>query len=612
MAKKPKKVDATGTDGNQTKEQVKVRKYWAQIKKWEVKLERVLSDRQTILDQYIGKYFSWADDDRDRYGNNTSQQSVHYNDKQTIPVNKVFSIIETFVPQFASFNPRFMIKARLARSPFEPMDELATEQEEVAEHFALAYSASVDEEFKRMEYAKTNRMAIRDAFMAFSVLRTGLEPWGRLMELEDAQGVPETALQPYVGRIECRDYVLDPNVRDRKEMLFEGNQYFVNIEYIQGNDKFTQSVAMKMNVTGSATDVGITPGGRGKNKEELVLRTKVIDLWIPDEQRVITIPAEGWGPPEELKSIEHKDPRGPYEIKGFYEVPGFPLPLAQAGIWLDLALLLNTNFRKFAAQAGRQKSFTLVDQKVSDKEKAAYRDAPDGSLLGVENVDRYTQIDQGGVAPDIVNQHAVVNQLLAEIPGNVDVLGGSRTNDPTLGQSELREDKATERVNHMLRVSQEVDSRIGERVADFVWDDEVTERPVTVRFPGGSSENINFIPGFRIGDRKDYVIEAKPYSGKADNPDLRFARKMQVLGQILPALLPFAQAEGKTLDVQKALNLFTEDLDTPELDELIVPIIQPELAGGGQQQGTTINETNNISTGGRGRPSPTGATEGAA
>ncbi|MFP3344776.1 hypothetical protein R0J87_20065, partial [Halomonas sp. SIMBA_159] len=66
----------------------------------------------------------------------------------------------------------------------------------------------------------------------------------------------------------------------------------------------------------------------------------LVDLWLPDEQAIATIP---WTPDgslpggDYLRIIEHDGPElGPYKQLGFAWVPDNIMPAAPAGVWHDL------------------------------------------------------------------------------------------------------------------------------------------------------------------------------------------------------------------------------------------------------------------------------------
>ena len=85
----------------------------------------------------------------------------------------------------------------------------------------------------------------------------------------------------------------------------------------------------------------------------------------------------------------------------------------------------------------------------------------------------------------------------------------------------------------------------------IVVEDPVTHHDIEVKYGANSSKNIRISPEFiqAMGGNEGYEYECEPYSGKADNPEARYTKKIDILTNVLPHLIPALNAEGETIDV---------------------------------------------------------------
>jgi hypothetical protein len=190
------------------------------------------------------------------------------------------------------------------------------------------------------------------------------------------------------------------------------------------------------------------------------------DIYFPRERIIVVFAGEGGslnaGAGLVADVIEYDGPaRGPYEILGLEWIQENTMPLPPVAAWRDMHAIINSVWRKLAAQVDRQKSNMAVPvQNIDDGER--FRDAADGQAIPYIGNSPPGEVRYGG--PDQANFSfgLAARQIFSYIAGNMDQLGGLDTQAQTATQENLLAVGASANVRKMAGAVAKFLKRVGE------------------------------------------------------------------------------------------------------------------------------------------------------
>jgi len=475
------------------------------------------------------------------------------------PLNMIYSVVSVVLPHLVATNPRAMI-----RTPRAALRRRA-------EVFALAWNHLAEE----IDLSRSLRTVVADALFGVGIMKTGLAPGATVEGVEGFGGYLHDNGQPFADPVDVDDYVIDPQARAREQAAFEGNRYRLPRRYVLESDLFDRSLAERLPAGGQEPVVGspqraeeLSPGrpGPGNPAEYLEL----LDLWLPNENVVVTIPADADGPQGFLREAAWEGPeRGPYEMLGFHWVPNNVLPVPPVGLIFDLHVMVNKVARKLARQADRQKDLILFDERTAE-EAEKIRDALDGQMVGVQNVDRYKQVGFGGAGEEGYRHLAFLFEQFSRIGGNTDLLGGLAPQSETLGQDEMLYAGASVRVEDMRSQVYRFTKHVGGKLAWYLWYDPLIDLPLIKPAPGGGQEQVTFSWRDREGDFLDYNFDIEPHSMSPDTPARKYRRVIDWIQRVILPTAGIAAAQGLKLDVSRLARITGRMLNIEEAPDLFV------------------------------------------
>lgn len=501
-------------------------------------------NRLLFLKQYAGPYYST--------GSDAATAAI----AGPQPLNMVYSLVSVVLPHLVSHSPRAMIRTPAARLRGQ------------AEVFALAWNHLARE----IDLGRSLRTVATDALFGAGVMKVGLAPGADVEGLDGPDGYLHDAGQPFADAVDLDDYLIDPAARTREHAAFEGNRYRLPREYVLESGLYDRALAESL--TARHVEVGrrrasdISGGDRDGGSTEYV---ELTDLWLPSENVVVTLGGDTNGPHGFLREVEWYGPeRGPYEMLGFHWVPDNAMPVPLVGLIFDLHVMINKIARKLGRQADRQKDLVLFDERVSE-EAEKIRDAHDGEMIGVQNVDRYAQVSFGGASDNGYEHLEFLFEQFRRIGGNTDLLGGLKPQSETLGQDEMLFANASARIEDMRLQVQEFTRRIGEKLAWYLWYDPLIELPLTKRSSAGEEVPVTFSARQREGEFLDYFFDIAPYSMTPDTPTRRFRRTLEWIERVILPTAQLAEQSGQKLDAVKLAKITGNLLNLDQTDELYTP-----------------------------------------
>ena len=354
--------------------------------------------------------------------------------------------------------------------------------------------------------------------------------------------------QPYCDNIDFEDYIGDVAARNRQEMAVEGHYYLLDEEYTKtcGLFKHTDDLNPEPEYDPQTHPDSVSKPEVSRHAQyELHPKVKLMDLWLPDENIVITLPPEGQGT-KIMRTVEWGGPEtGPFDVLGYRYFPDSVLPIPPVFTWLDINNVINTLVCKMKTQAEREKKIVLYDLASADDMKAII-DTPDGATAGIRNVDSVKEIEFGGVSPDAFPFVQYLEQQYSITGGNLYTIGGRETQAETLGQEQMLMANASKQLEDMVEQVHMFTKSIVEKLAWFLWTDPYIQVPVIKRL-GNLEVEVTYNQEEAEGDYMDYTLDLEPYSMVKMNPEMRFQRFMQLISGLVLPTAQIAAAQGSTL-----------------------------------------------------------------
>jgi hypothetical protein len=411
--------------------------------------------------------------------------------------------------------------------------------------------------------ADTLREMVQEALFYMGVVKVGLSTAGTVMGKEYGES--------FVDLVSGDDYFIDMSAKHRREISYEGNQYWVDYEKVKKSGWLEGTELRDINPD-EYTTIGIAGERRAESltaassavqyRERLWLR----DIWLPDENCLVTATMKS---KKFVKAVDWKGPEGgPYINLGFCPVPGNVLPLPPVSLWRDLHELSNTVFRKLGKQAESQKTVQAFSGS-DDQGAQAFKEAKDGDGIKY-NGSAPTEMKTGGVDSKGLAFYLQCRDLSSYFCGNLDSLGGLSQQAATLGQDKLLSEAASAQMSDMADKTLSAVKKIFNALAFYEWTDPVKKRTLQKPIPGtGFTIPVEFNADQKIGDWKDYKPDVDIYSLQDNSPGVRMQKLNLFVEKYIIPLQPQIQAIGGSIDIQKIFELAARYSDFKELGELV-------------------------------------------
>jgi hypothetical protein len=500
-----------------------------------------------------------------------SNYGVHLDADQPDPLNLLFSLVSTLVPALT----------------VDPKATVETVRGDLA--FAETFRLAIDDEAEKINLCDTMKSVIIDSLFGLGIVKTGLKAAPGFSDegnLEIDQGTI------FSERVSFANYIVDMASSTRRGAQYEGDRYEITEDYARSTGMFDeQTIGLLINATNTAYAVQTsrTTGGHERsNDDEFIQRLQLVDLYLPTEGKIVTIPGDvrfsSLGFLNEFKW--DGDPSGPYDTLGFSPVPDKILPTPVIGAIYDMYVLTNKLARKIARQADRQKDI-VVYQKGMEDDGDAVRDSSDGDMVGVADIDHVKPLSFGGANDDGFKAVAWYQDFFNKIAGNPDLIGGLSADANTLGQDQLSLQNANGRIDDWRQTALKVASSILRKLGGYVWSDRDTKRSLQLvdgdlKFPREFGKK-------RKGEFEDYKIGIDAHHRPPMSPDqevVRIERYLNIVSN--PQMVEAARAQGLAIDVRKAAKILGSKLGIDnDTDEMFVPVEDIE---GLQRQGQQLQQ----------------------
>lgn len=529
-----------------------VKRLWQSVETSRRRLEPFREQRLAALRQYVGHW----------YGDNGT--------KLKTPVNLLNLMISIYCRLLSSGEPRVLV-----RTPLTDVRPRASKLE-LAENLVL----------DKIGFGDNFRAVILEAMFYLSVMKIAPRQDG---QIEMRNELYPVAGLPFADPISPDDWVHDTDAKRWDHIQFAGDRYTVPLDWARDNREYDAKVRGKLEeedkrVKGNV-DLATDFAGSGEGAPQDTSyrpRTALLDLWLPDEGILLTLPDDG-SSSAPLREWEWEGPpQGPYRALGFGDVPDNIMSLSPASARRDLHELVNLLFNKISRRA---KSHKKLPYALSTAKKTAERlnKANDGEWAIVDSMEVGTW-ESGGVDPRTFAFMLQAKDLFSFLSGNLDALGGLGPQSDTLGQDKLLATSAGTLIAKLQERTIKFASNVLRDIAHWLWTDPSLivsiVKPVEGADFGISSE---FGPADRVGSLDRFQISVEPYSLQMRTPEMRLQRIQNVFQNIIMPLAPMMEMQGGSIDAEKFLRLIARYGDMPELNDIVTFAGSQGEGGGGDR-----------------------------
>lgn len=446
---------------------------------------------------------------------------------------------------------------------------------------AYSLEISMNRRFERMELGSTISTAVKDALLGgLGVVRVAIGGDGLN---------PLTETEHYAKVIDLDDLVLDLNASNWDEVSFIGNWHRLPLEYVEqnydvGDATLTVEYDPQQTLMGSERTSSI--GARGSmSKERVVDFVRVLDLYLPFHRKVITLT-------EQYDVIREQDWNGPdvgpYLQLAFLDGGGQLFPLSLVATVEDLEDSINELYRKLSEQAVNQKELWLA-QLAGSKDTESILEAPDGSIINVQNAQQIQHLKLRGPDPGIAQLAVMWRQQFMEM-WSLHQLAGVGPQTDTASQEKLLAATANSMVDGLQDHVTEFTAQIMKALTWYRWySEEVEEVPKPI---GGRTVVDTFGGRTKQGNLSDYDVLLEPFSMQRKTPQQRLATLSNVVTNVVMPMAGMMAQQGIVFSMPDFIDYLARYTGSPELLQMLkyTSPMREAMLQGPQQQTHSIYE----------------------
>lgn len=514
------------------------------LKKLEVAVRKATQDLETYRAKRLERL-------RERIGKHYSDEGT----KTRTPLNLLAMAAGIHLRHLAGGQPRVMVN--VTNAELKP----AADDLERAGNVLL----------KEIDFLKTLRNCVVDGWFGCGILKIGLNYSGQI----EVGGFLHDVGQPFCDNVSLDDFVYDVTAKRWDQIAFVGNFYRMPLEdalksglFNENAKKLTPKEKSDLNEISGDEKAQSLGGFETSYQEEYVDHVELLDLWLPRENRFITIGvADNW---VLLRDVEWQGPEsGPYHILYLDEVSDNIMPMPPSAAWLDLHRLANALLNKIGDQASRQKSLGVFPRGAGD-DADTLKNADDGEVVELDSPDKAKEVRFGGPDQVLMALFIQIKDLFSWSANNLDTLGGLGAMADTATQENLLSQNSSKAIEDM---KDRVISFVKKVIHDllwYLWYDPLIKIPIVKRVPGVDVDiPAVFSSDVLEGDFLDYNFDIDPYSLQYRTPQGQLQKIMTFTQQLILPLLPLMEAQGMTMQLSELVSIIAEYSDTPELKNII-------------------------------------------
>lgn len=558
------------------------------------RLENFRKARLQFMRAFVGQYY---DKDHGRIA--------------TEPLNLIFNAIRVLVPNLVMNFPKHKVKSNVG----------------AYRDYAELLGMALDVQGRTMKIKDTYRRWVVDAIFTMGILKTGLCESGSAIAFDEYDHIDPGEV--YTETVSLDNFVIDPAARRIEEAAFVGDRIRVSRYQLLDSGLYKNDLIERLPSIGGEAEKGagqlsmqsINPA----EADEIHDSVEVVELWVPQAQAIVTVPAADMALDNYLRVADYYGPdTGSYSYLALTPpLSDNPMPVPPVGIWYDLHVMANRMAYKIMQQAERQKDVVGYRRASADDAQEVV-DARDGEAVAMEDPDGVRTFSFGGQQPSNEAHIAQLQTWFNLMSGNTEALGGIRSDANTATQAEILQANGAISLEDMRDIVYSASAEEASKRAWYLHTDPLIEVPlikrmqVPAKFTSGGvgpdgvpiqphmlspaelvDQQVFLTPEAQRGDFLDYQFEIQFKSLSRMDPQHQARATMEFLTKALPSVVQaaaLASQVGVSLSIPKllarvamdqfGLEWFDEVFYDPEFQEQMnrIMLATPGPAG---SQGTT-------------------------
>lgn len=500
------------------------------------RLKNFRNARLMFLRNYVGQYY---DTENGEIGGEA--------------LNLIFNAVRTFVPTVVMTNPKHNVHPRYV----------------AYKQYAEMLSLALTQQNKELQIAEVYRRAIVDALFTLGILKTGIAESDSIYAIDDDR--IDTG-EVYTEVVDFDNLVVDPRSNEYlfQDAQFLGDKICIPRQTLLDSGLYDNTLVEKL--------PGIDRTARMKTADQLSKRTiksyneydlqdevEIIELWVPGQNTIITIPGDKSVHSQKFLRVEdyYGPNSGPYTFLALTPpVPNNPLPVPAVGIWNDLHILANRMAKKIVDQAERQKDLVVYRPAAADDAQEAL-DAGDGEALKMDDPEGVKTLSFGGQQNSNEVQLANLQGWFNMMAANPNQTAGLSVDANSATEARILHSNANVGLEDMKAQVYKMAAKEGQKRAWYLHTDpfihlpligretipaqyEMTQQGPFVTQPAQQRKvQIFLTPEARRGDFLDYNFDVEPESMGLKDQATRYQQAMDFAVKILPATFQAAMAAAQ-------------------------------------------------------------------
>lgn len=494
------------------------------------------------------------------------------------PLNMIFNALAIIVPNLVNNFPKNVVSSRFMQY----------------RGYAELLEMGLDYLDKEIDIKTALRRWIVDSVFTMGIMKTGIATSKDLITFGENENVDVG--QPYAQTIDFDDFVLDPQCRRLEEASFIGHRIRVARKMLLDSGLYNNAIVEALPPAGMDSrqqrDVEmisqheLTPS-QIDDIQDLV---DVIELWVPDANAIVTVPAYHASYNDFLRVDDYYGPdEGPYTFLSLTPpVPNNPLPVAPVGIWYDLHVAGNKMARKIMDQADRQKSVLGYKRSAVDDAQEVI-DAGDGEAVAMDDPTAVGTFQFGGQEKSNESHLQQLSYWFSLMSGNTDQLGGLKTNAETATGEQILQANGSVRIEDMRDLVYAGTTIINRKLAWYLHSDPLISLPMVKRVPIPAQtvmtamgpvqvappkmgeQQVILSPDVRQGEFLDFQFSIEAKSMSRMDPANRLQKMLLFASKAIPAAAAAAQVcaqQGITFSFSKFVIRMAKEMDIEWMDEV--------------------------------------------
>lgn len=529
-------------------------------------LERFRNLNRSLVEEYAGSGF----------GGQVPNAGDGRTGKPDVMVNLLRRAVDAYTMQLVANRPRVLITAKSPELKF----------------FARKFQVALNNFIAEIGLEATLRRWVLDAFFCIGVVKTHMADAG-IIEIE-----PDWRMDPgmpFASNVSLDNWVYDTNAVRWEEVRWAGDTYRIPFDDLAADYFDQDAIALnKLHPTSKYSDddrrlENIAKGGE-TDKDEYVPMIDLADVWVRDEGRIYTYAVEKrehfrlQGVPIAAMDWDHDDSN--YQILCFGEIPENVIGSSPASLLQPLSQQINNQLRKQCRRARSSKKIHAYSPLGAEDAKRLQR-ASDDQWVEVANPMDVNTMDVGGIDGNMQAFTLALLQQFNEEAGNLNAIMGLGRSADTLGQEQLIQASANNRVASMMQKTAAATTKLIRELGKMLWEDQfqVISGELPIEGAEGYAIDATWNPSHREGDLASFQIDIDVHSMPYQAPKERLNN---ILNYVTNVYLPMAQqfeAQGMSLNLQELHRLVAELSNEPRLNDVVIftqPVMDEDVAGGTQ------------------------------